>query len=193
MKNHHNHYQIRISSMIKMYRQKIGIALESQESQIVFSSLLFLDLSVFTFFYVLSSTEIDDELQSDDDGSIWIKLLSSILTFNMVVFVIEIITSIYSFKMAYFSHYGHVLDLCLTLIVLYDDVISKASMGMSPRRFLFICRIPWRYGRLIVTMVQRVEQEHEHTRSKLADCSEESKKALMDAKRFESSYVKEKN
>lgn len=173
-----------------MYWQKIGRALESQETQIVFSSLIFFDLSVFTFLFVLS-TRIDGEAQSDD--AIWITLLSSLLTFNMVVFVIEIVTSIYSFKMAYLSHYGHVLDLCLTLIVLYDNMSIKASSGiLSSRRFLFICRIPWRFGRLILTMVQRVEQEHAQTRSKLANCNEESRKALIDAKRFETSYVKEK-
>jgi ribosomal protein L17 len=172
-----------------MYWQKVGRALEAQETQIVFSSLIFIDLSVFTFLYVLSRRIDDGETQNDD--GIWIKLLSSLLTFNMVVFVIEIITSIYSFKMAYFSHYGYVLDFGLTLIVLHDNVSNNASM-MSPRRFLFICRMPWRVGRLILTMVQRVEQEHAHTRSKLADSSEESRKALMDVKRFETSYVKEK-
>lgn len=167
-----------------MYGQKVGRALESQEGQTIFCFLVFIDLAVFTLLYVQSR---HDEYNPD---SLRMTLLSSLLTFTMFGFVIEIMTSIYSFKKAYFSHYGHVLDFCLTLFILYDN-FSKGSI-LSPQRFLYMCRIPWRFGRLTMTIVQQVQQEHEMTKSKLESHVEESRNASMHAERMEKSYEKEK-
>jgi hypothetical protein len=169
-----------------MFWQKVGKALESQEGQLFFSSLIFTDLTAFTWFYVLS---IDTADGSKD--CIWIKLLSSLLTFTMFGFVIEIVTCIFLFKVAFFRHYGYLFDFCLTLLVLYDD-LSNASSELSPRRFLFLLRVPWRVGRLVLTIMQQLEQEHAEVKLNLAKSKEESRIAAIKVKHLEGSCDKEK-
>jgi hypothetical protein len=169
--------------------------LEMHEVQIGIAGLIYLDLVVFTMHYVLfeSSSFIDASAQSassnfDSNNSVVMaRLLSSILNFTMFVFILEVALLLYSFGATFFSHYGYSIDLIVISAIIYDDLYD---MDLFPMRFLGLLRV-WRVARVVVSTINRVEEEHDTTRSKLIRSREDMNRAHLDLKRLESSCKSE--
>ena len=173
-------------------RQNIGMKLEMYEVQLGVIFLIYIDLIAYTVYYILDSSndifiyanDIDAGTQSSrhlDDNEIVPRLLLSVLNFTFLSFIVEIFALFYSFGTTLFSHHGYTLDLIIIISIVYDDIFG---LDLFPIRFLGHLRA-WRVARLVATMVNHVEEEHEVTKLKLNRSIEDRDRIEMDVKSLE--------
>ncbi len=176
----------------------VGQKLEMIEVQICVSVLIYLDLIVFTAYYVLfqaqtsyiDASTAESEQQSffySNNGDILERFLSSILNFTMFVFILEVALLLYSFQSAFFSHLGYAMDFFIVAAVLYDHLFD---LELFPIRFLCLLRV-WRIARVAASIVSRIEREHDITKSELIRSESKTNRANLDLKRLQASCKNE--
>jgi len=171
------------------WRDLLGQKLEMYEVQFGIAILIYIDLVACTIYHVMeSSSDIDmhgmpgsNQSYDSGGGGIVLRMLSSVLNFTMFGFILEIGALIYSFGSSFFSHYGYSMDLIIVSAIMYDNVYD---LDLFPMRFLGLLRV-WRVARLVVTVVNRVQEEHNITKTKLIQSGEEMSRANVDLKRLE--------
>ena len=177
-------------------RRNIGRLLEAYEIQLFIVMLIYLDLIACTICYVLendvgtlSSTAKIEKIVDTEDSMI-LRFLSSISSFTIICFVIEISGLIYSFGIEFFTHLGYCLDMLIISSIVCNNIYESGIDLLFPLQFLSFLRF-WRVARLVSMMVSKVEVEHDNTKSKLNEIIRQAKMQNVEYKRLEVSVTKE--
>lgn len=177
-------------------RRNIGQLLEAYEIQLFIVMLIYLDLVACTISYVLendvgtlSSTAKIEKIVDSEDSMI-LRFLSSISSFTIICFVIEISGLVYSFGIEFFTHLGYCLDMLILTSIVCNNIYESGIDLLFPLQFLGFLRF-WRVARLVSMLVSKVEIEHDNTKYKLNEMVRQAKMQSVEYKRLEVSVTKE--
>jgi hypothetical protein len=177
-------------------RRNVGRLLEAYEIQLFVVLLIYLDLVSCTISYVLendvgtlSSTSKIEKIVDSEDSMI-LRFLSSISSFTIICFVIEISGLVYSFGIEFFTHFGYCLDMLIISSIVCNNIYEPGIDLIFPLQFLSFFRF-WRVARLVSMMVLKVEVEHDNTKLKLNEMERQAKMQNAEYKRLEVSVTKE--
>ena len=159
-------------------KTRVGIFLESIETQTAVSILIYIDLFLCTIFHIASLDPSNDP-SNVNDLPLSMNVIMSLLQFNQVAFIIEITGAMYSFGMSFFRHVGYTLDLTIISAIVFSDNVLPLGL-----RFLRV----WRFWRLLTSTQMRAQSLNEND---LLQCQEQMQAASMEVKRLGATCKKE--
>jgi hypothetical protein len=178
-------------------RDTIGTMLETYEVQFGIVALIYFDIIVTLLLYISStskgrsaagssSSSTSDNNQSDptfstEQGllllhggtSLLYQMLTSIQSFTLGCFLLELVSLLYAFSWKFFTHIGYGLDMTIILLIVWES--ASSSSQVVPLRLLGVMRI-WRIARLVTHLTDRLQVPLDQTKSKLLQTREQVSK-----------------
>jgi hypothetical protein len=123
----------------------------------------------------------------DLNRGILVRLLNSFTTFTTLFFMAEILAVLLVFRLAIFSHWGYVLDVCTSAAQAY---LERAGYG-KVTRLLNILRY-WRMMRLLNSLLSSEKDSHDKTTALLETSEVEVRRLQLEGATLKGDIMKEK-
>ncbi|KAJ1421114.1 hypothetical protein B484DRAFT_452867 [Ochromonadaceae sp. CCMP2298] len=118
---------------------------------------------------------------------ILVRLLNSFTTFTTLFFMVEIVAVLLVFRLAIFSHWGYVLDVCTSGAQAY---LERSGYG-KVTRLLNILRY-WRMVRLLNSLLSNEKDAHDRTTALLESSDGEVRRLQLEGATLKGDIQKEK-
>mmetsp|Transcript_2267 Transcript_2267/g.3573 ORF Transcript_2267/g.3573 Transcript_2267/m.3573 type:complete len:383 (+) Transcript_2267:55-1203(+) len=165
----------------------MGDFLEVQQMQSLYVLLIVIDTFV-SLAEMYASCDANFQGNSYNvNRNILVRLLNSFSTFTTVFFIVEIVATLLVFRLAFFSHWGYLLDILTTTAQI---LLERYGYG-KVTRLLHIFRF-WRMARLLNSMVGAEKEAHEKTTLLLEASEVEVKRLQLDVSNLTNDITKEK-